>query len=317
MWRTGQSTAGAWDGFLAAAKQVAANPVAHLGADWRKQLPFWTAAVLAVLLGVDLARDAWQLRLNGPLLGPLRSGTYPPLKQAPFGQQPKIPQFDVQPLVDGHLFGAPPKSVPAGADANSAPDTRLALSLSGIIATKDPQKGYAILGEQGKVAHFYGVGAALEVPGGGRLFRVFVDRVVLDFDGRLETLRLPRNQLPVATPPAIRAASAEATAAPTQESPAAAVLANEIVTPAQSSFALLYAERHNVDGHMDGMVLHPPKRYLRQYGLRDGDTLTAVNGVTLTDPDDLANALKGAGKSLSLTFVRDGVQLTKTLPVGQ
>ncbi len=65
------------------------------------------------------------------------------------------------------------------------------------------------------------------------------------------------------------------------------------------------------------MVLHPPKRYLRQYGLRDGDTLTAVNGVTLTDPDDLANALKGAGKSLSLTFVRDGVQLTKTLPVGQ
>ena len=63
------------------------------------------------------------------------------------------------------------------------------------------------------------------------------------------------------------------------------------------------------------MVLHPSKRYQRQYGLREGDTLTEVNGVTLTDPEALENALKADGKSLSLTFVRDGVQQTRTLQV--
>jgi type II secretion system protein C len=229
----------------------------------------------------------------------------------------KAARFDVQQIVAAHLFGAPAKHIPTGADADTAPDTQLALALSGIMATKDPQTGYAILGEQGKATHFYRVGAPLEVARGGRLFRVFTDRVVLDFDGRLETLRLPHYRLPDASPPSVRvaaAASAEPDSAPVQDSPPAGALAAE-VTPAQSTFSLLDAERRNVDGHMDGMVLHPSKRYQRQYGLRDGDTLTAVNGVTLTDPDALANALKDAGKALSLTFVRDGVQQTKSLRV--
>ena len=273
--------------------------------DWRKQVPALSSGVLASLLVVDLAHFGWQVT-NQKDLG---------------AQPPPVPhfkavRFDVQQIVDAHLFGAPAKRVPTGADADTAPDTQLALSLSGIMATKDPQTGYAILGEQGKDSHFYRVGMPLNVARGGRLFSVFADRVVLDFDGRLETLRLPHSSLPVASSPSVRvaaAASAEPAAAPTPEGPPA-VLANE-VTPAQSTFSLLDAERRNVDGHMDGMVLHPSKRYQRQYGLRDGDTLTAVNGVTLTDPDDLANALKASGKSLSLTFVRDGVQQTKSLQV--
>lgn len=184
------------------------------------------------------------------------------------------------------------------------------------MATKDPQAGYAILAEQGRTSHLYRAGAPLEVSRGGRLFRVFADRVVLEFDGQLETLRLPRNKLPVVSTQSVRVAaapSAEPAAAPAQDTPAAVVAIE--VTPVQSAFSLLDAERRTVDGHMDGMVLHPSKRYQRQYGLRDGDTLTEVNGVTLTDPDDLENALKANGKSLSLTFVRDGVQQTRTLQV--
>jgi general secretion pathway protein C len=274
-------------------------------------------------LCVDVAHNVWQLRPNGPLLGPGRFSDHRSgfdgigsVKLA-LHTQSTIHALDLQQLANGHLFGAVPKPALTGADAGSAPDTRFPLLLTGIIAMEDPETGFAILGEQGKATHFYRVGAPLQVSGGGRLFRVFVDRVVLDFDGRLETLRLPRNPLAAATPQRARVATSSASdpaSTPAVPAPATTVLANE-VTPAQSTFSLLDAERRNVDGHMDGMVLHPSKRYQRQYGLRDGDTLTAVNGVTLTDPESLANALRATGKSLSLTFVRDGVQQTRTLQV--
>jgi type II secretory pathway component PulC len=86
-------------------------------------------------------------------------------------------------------------------------------------------------------------------------------------------------------------------------------------TPAETLFGDLDAERNNVDGRLAGMILHPPKRLQRQYGFHDGDTLTAVNGVEITDPDVLADVLRTSGKSLSLTFTRNGEQRTMRLPV--
>jgi general secretion pathway protein C len=228
----------------------------------------------------------------------------------------QVARVDVARVVDAHLFGGTGTTAGGrGEDAANAPDTRVALSLSGIIATKDPEDGFAILGEEGEPPHLYRVGAALMVAG-GRLFRVFADRVVLDFDGRLETLRLPRSLL--SGQGRRRAYAAREDAQPTGAAAAMAASTEfeaRQATPAQSLFGSVNAERLNVDGHMAGMVLHPEKRIQRQYGVRDGDLLTAVNGVELTDPDTLADALKSSGKSLSLTFTRDGVQQTKTLQV--
>jgi type II secretion system protein C len=189
--------------------------------------------------------------------------------------------------------------------------------LSGIIATKDPSDGYAILGEQGKSARLYHSGAPLALPGGGRLYRVFVDRVVLDLNGQMETLRLPRYRLPGATAglrPGVDDSAQSSTDA-ASVSPAVAEVLERQVTPAQTTFSALDAQRITINGQMEAMVLHPAKRYQRQYGFRDGDTLTAINGVAITDPDELARALKTSGKSLSLTFTRDGVPQTKTIPV--
>lgn len=268
-----------------------------------QRAPRWTAALLCGLIVADLAHSAWVLRPTS------NAGS----AERPLLQPPRVSRFNVRHVVAAHLFGASAASDRDVANAN-APETQLAFALSGIIATKDPSKGYAILGEQGKPQHLYRVGATVESTR-RRLFQVFADRVVLDFDGQLETLWLPRALLP----DMLKKTAAVATVQTGAE--AAAVTASVEVDPrqrtlAQSAFASIDAQATDVDGRMVGMVMHPARRLQRQYGLRDGDVLTAVNGVEISDPDVLENVLSSSsGKSLSLTFTRDGVQQTKALPI--
>jgi general secretion pathway protein C len=261
--------------------------------DWRRRAPRWTAILLVGLIVADGAHFVVVLRPTVPVQIP----------DAPRVSQPQSAGFDAQPVVQAHLFGI--KARVAGAGAENAPETQLALALRGIIATKDPGDGYAILGEQGKATRLYRPGAALASAPGARLYRVFADRVVLDFDGRLETLRLPHEKTP-ALAPADPSTAAESASAEQPKPPP---------TPAETLFGNLAAERNNVDGRLAGMILHPAKRLQRQYGFHDGDTLTAVNGVEITDPDVLADVLRTSGKSLSLTFTRNGEQRTMNLPV--
>jgi type II secretion system protein C len=268
--------------------------------DWRQRVPRWTATLLAGLIAGDLAHFAVVLRPTSPVRRP-----HPPIvSRLPY------PGFDVQPVVQAHLFGI--KARVADAGAQNAPETQLALALTGIIATKDPNDGYAILGEQGKPTRLYRSGAALASAADGRLYRVFADRVVLVVGGRLETLRLPH-----AKPPALmQVASAAASTDPS--TPAESAQSEQPKPPptaAETLFGNFDAERNNVDGRLAGMILHPAKRLQRQYGFHDGDTLTAVNGVEITDPDVLAAALRTSAKSLSLTFTRNGEQRTMNLPV--
>ena len=50
--------------------------------------------------------------------------------------------------------------------------------------------------------------------------------------------------------------------------------------------------------------------------MQDADVLTAVNGVEVTDTDTLVSTLRtNSTKSLSVTFLRDGVPRTVQLPV--
>ena len=268
-----------------------------------QRAPRWTAALLCGLIVADLAHSAWVLRST--------SGTGSAEGLLP--QPPRVSRFNFKHVVAAHLFGASAASARDAANAN-VPETQLAFALSGIIATKDPSEGYAILGEQGKPPHLYRVGATVESTR-RRLSQVFADRVVLEFEGQLETLRLPQALLPGMQKPAAVVVVAQTGAE------AAPITATVEVDPrqrtlAQSAFASIDAQPTDVDGRMVGMIMHPVRRLQRQYGLRDGDVLTAVNGVEINDPDVLENVLSSSsGKSLSLTFTRDGVQQTKALPV--
>lgn len=270
----------------------------------RQRGPQAAAILLSVLVAVDVVHSGWALRTSAKTQEPHVARSV--AATAPTAGR------DAQQIVNAHLFGrAPAEHSPEG-DPDGAPESRLALALSGIISGQDPEKGYAILGEHGKPAHLYAIGAVVAGTS-SRLYRVYFDRVVLESQGNLETLRLPRNTLvglgivpirPNASGNGVTVA--EATAAPQVSDP-------NHPTPAEGFFSYMGAERNNVDGKLAGLIVHPAKNIQRKYGLHDGDMLTAINGVEISNPDVLADLLRTAGESLSLTLTRNGVQQTTTV----
>jgi type II secretion system protein C len=274
---------------------------------WLPQAPRWTARLLGALIAVDSAHLAWQMQVEAhPRADPL----------APHASLAQVAALDSRRIADAHLFGVDPTAARGGAAA----ETRRQLALSGVIATSDANEGYAILGEAGQATRLYHTGAALTSLGAGTLYQVFADHVVLDFDGRQETLSLPRQHLTAVAPVRVARLDAPAApAAPAGDVPAVPGLYSQREEP--PSAAEGWFTHLNVRGYMDGgrtgLQLHPAKRFQRRYGLRDGDTLTAVNGVPVADEDALDNLLRVAGKTVALTLSHDGVEETRRFPVDQ
>jgi general secretion pathway protein C len=280
---------------------------ARLLLELRQRGPQVAAVLLAVVIVADGAHSAWALRSY--------SNTSADDPVGPVVTQAHRAGPDVQQIAAAHLFGAAPVERLPGGD--NASDTRFALTLSGIIALKDPDKGYAILAEEGKPAHLYATGAAVAGTS-ARLQQVFSDRVVLERQGEFETLRLPRSNLVGLVSSGRGAARNFATnaddASSRPDDPRAAALYDQNhPSPAQGFFNYLGAEPSHVDGRLAGLIVHPPKSVQRKYGLQDGDLLTAINGVEISDPEALADLLRTAGGSLSVTLTRGGAQQTKTM----
>lgn len=272
--------------------------------DWRSQAPRWTAASLAGLIAVETGAIALDLRAVGRLNVPSHAAATRPVP-APGG-------VDARRIAEAHLFGVETKV--ADETPANASETRLPLALSGVIATRDPNDGYAILGEKGSPTRLYRTGASL-ASAGGNLYQVFADRVVLRIDGRFEILRLPRETGAGFSPAFTAANGAEPTATQTDQPDIAHK--HENPTVAESWFGNLNAEPEHAGGRLTGMLLHPAGRYQRKYGLRNGDVLTAVNGLELTDLDALTRLLKTSPNTMSLTFTRDGEQKTISMPVNE
>src|SRR5262249_48309876 len=154
------------------------------------------------------------------------------------------------------------------------------------------------LSAQGGAMRLYRTGAALAEANDRTLYQVFTDHVVLDFRGQLEELSLPRQPLNMA---------AAARGPGRVDAPAAAEPGGSEEPPsnAQSWFSGLYAEPYTENGKTR-LRLHPTKHYQRRYGLQDGDTLTAVNGVPAGDEEAVDGILRAGGQTVALTLTRNG-----------
>jgi general secretion pathway protein C len=261
---------------------------------WRRYAPPAATLAMAGLLALDVSHTVWALHAAARVQTPSQ----------PIALPTPEPPLDVHRILDAHLFGETVASV-VKVDPEHAPDTDLALTLTGVVASRHPERGYAILGVTGEPTHLYRTGATLDEVGGGRLVQVFVDRVVIDISGKLQTLRLPKQNL--------FGPAGGATEVAQTEPPPKHVDDPDVITAAESWFSQLNVEQTNVGP--SGLVIHPAKRFQRQYGLQDSDILTAVDGVEITDSQALANTLRTTAKSMSLTFVRDGVPRTVNLPM--
>jgi general secretion pathway protein C len=261
----------------------------------RDKLPL----AVSVLLGVAIVADAAGLIVRS-WRGFVPEGSESSVHVA---DVPSLRAMDPHPIVEAHLFGhhvETPTKV-------AAPDTEVALTLTGTLASTHPLRGFAIIVDPADGSgHLWRVGEQIRAD--IKLQEVYPDRVILERGGSLETLSLPKNRLGVAF-------AARGTPDKPEESAAVPVPTNAPVTDAPREFsqarhwfAGLSPQRVVDDGHFEGIRLHPMQRYKRQYGLQDGDVLKAINGVSLATPEDADRQLQYTrGQSVSMAIERNGI----------
>jgi len=262
----------------------------------------WTLAlalgVQAAVIVTDLA-GAGRSPRAGTGTGP---GTSPAVRRRP---------VDVAAITKTHLFGAA-RVASVGQDAANAPQTSMPLVLTGIIAADDPQNGLAILGQSAQSTKVYAVGD--NVPGGAKLHSVFSERVLIERDGRLESLALPRQLSPGAPPPS-------AAALQTTENPAFERV-RRLMTDQPGLIAdIMRPTPVLVDGKQRGYRVYPGRnrQAFSRLGLRPGDLVTAINGTPLDEPSRGPEIFRTLGSSSEarVTVMRNGQQQDLNLNLAQ
>jgi general secretion pathway protein C len=225
---------------------------------------------------------------------------------------------DIQTVVSAHLFGV------AAADASlqdpeNAPQSSANLLLAGTIATQDPKHGVAIISDGGAPSKVYSVG---ERVGGASLHSVYLDHVILDRGGALETLMLPRQ-----LPPSGRAPAAVARRVPGVGDPRTAAAVDNIRRMVQQDPAILdqvmrtVASYDNAAGKLRGFRAYPGRNraIFSKLGLKAGDLVTAINGTPLDDPQrsqDVFNTIQ-TSDHVTVTIERGGQKQDITLNIAQ
>ena len=278
-----------------------------------RALPYVVSAILAIAI-------AWQLaRLTSLFLGGDSAAVPASVTAGPGGSTAQQPAVDVQRIVNAHLFGVPSAESEPQGDIESAPQTQMNLVLAGTLAAEDPRQGIAILGESATSAKVYTVGQTIR--SGTKLHAVYPDRVILDRNGRLEALMLPRQSLSggagsnappprrqVAQPAQAPGGIAENLRRIAESDPGALA---EVVRP-QPVFA---------NGVQRGYRVYPGRnrQQFAQLGLQPGDLVTSINGTPLDDPArgmEIFNSL-GSSDRVEVTVERNGETQQLTLNTAQ
>ena len=295
---------------------------------WKQRLDQWTGlwqrlpqvVSVLLLLGVagSLAQLTWRL-LPPPPAEP------PPPQLTPATSARPAPEDDwAARLSRAHLFGQAPEEVaPPPQLPIEAPETALKLTLRGVYLADDRRQSHAIIADAGGRDRSYRPGDAL--PGGAILKEVYADRVILERNGRLETLRLPTESGVARTPGSprstVRRTSRSGALTPPPE--AGQILAQyreRLLNDPQSVMDVVRAEPYRRGGRIVGYRVFPgrDRKLLSQVGLQPGDVITEVNGLGLDNPlngleimRDLQNA-----SQVSVKVLRNGVEqeLSVSLP---
>jgi general secretion pathway protein C len=270
--------------------------------------PKLVAWVLACLIVLELGALAYAL-----VLSPVRS----PQPLGPGNAASPRPGVNVQAIVGAHLFGVPTVD-PGSQDPNSAPPSSANLLLTGTIATDNPKHGVAIVSDGGGPSKVYSVGDRLA---GASLHSVYLDHVILDRNGALETVTLPR-LLPART-----GASGPAPMRRPAGDPRAAAAVENIRRMVQQDPAILDQVMRTVPsydsaaGKLRGFRAFPGKnrQIFSKLGLKSGDLVTAINGTQLDDPQrsqEVLNTMQTADH-VTVTVERGGQKQDITLNVAQ
>lgn len=257
--------------------------------------------LLVVLLAHAMSQLTW-------LLLPAQGQALPPLSvSAPAAQVPT----DYRQIANLHLFGQAARETARISAPVDAPETRLNLTLRGILFNTDPELTRAIISAPGRDDEAYQVGG--QVPGGATIDQIYADRVMLLRNGQYEMLRLPEE--------AIAGAGTRAPAARTARQPARggasdmASIRQDIVRNPQHVANYIQGEPVNrAGGGIAGFRVFAGQNraVFEQSELEEGDIVTNVNGIQLDGLDKAAEAMEqlSSSNAVTITVLRDGAEHT-------
>ncbi|REL28469.1 type II secretion system protein GspC [Thalassotalea euphylliae] len=238
--------------------------------------------------------------------------------------------FNVEGFVALNIFGRynATEVVEALPQVQEAPETKLNLTLSGVVAASDPKVAAAIIENSGK-QETYGVGDKIKGTR-AQLHQVYADRVILKQSGRMETLMLegfdfkqqPRPAVikPLSradekrAQPSARATSTTARRGQTvdqrnnkQLSKAVKALKTDIAANPGKLSDYLKISPKRAQGKIHGYRLLPGKNpeFFKASGLKSGDVAVQMNGLDLTNPSESAQALRLLRETSDLALLVD------------
>ncbi len=186
-----------------------------------------------------------------------------------------------------------------------APDTRLKLRLRGVYVTDESGKARAIIADPKGKEEQYAVGDKL--PGNAELSEVYPDRVILQRNGRYETLRLSpdsksKRRVAKKSPGKKLAASHERKLREIRQ---------QIKKNPKTLMQVVRPSPHmGKNGTMIGYMLRPGRdpKLFKGLGLRSGDIAVKINNIELNSKESGMQALKSiqSGDNASMTILRDG-----------
>ncbi len=281
------------------------DPVAILQAGWIAHVPFWLNVLFIVLLTKSAAGLTWFMFAPGTEYKVVASQPVATNQSQTIARLSSVGQL--------HLFGmAQGKS---GVNSVNITKTKLRLVLKGVFASTNPLRAFAIISESATAkGRTFNVGERL--PGGAVLHEVRPTEVILNRNGRLESLALPQKKLDN-----IPIASSGATARRSVRT----MPVNKRLKKIRQTFikspqdfmenARLEPVVNKADGSTEGFTFnHNDPKVMQSLGLLPTDVITAINGTSISNNmsaayDQLLNSLKN-GTPLSIDFKRKGIPQT-------
>jgi general secretion pathway protein C len=278
-------------------------------------LPPWVSLALVVVIAWKLAGIVWSL-VPGPAAGtPVVAPASPQSAVAATAAN-----ADARSIVAAHIFGeANPEDEPiaqqVAEETDNLEDTRLTnLSLKGTVAATPSDRAVAIIADGANEEDVYAIGDS--VGSGATLHAVYADRVVLNENGVLTNLKLPRDFPDVASAPMQRDTTSVSRAA----SPSSSI--QSVVAQNVSKLAdVIRPTPYFVNGQQQGYRVYPGRNreQFSKLGLRPGDLIKEIDGQALNDPNQAMQIFESLNNAdqVSVTVERNGQPQVLTLSTSQ
>ena len=275
----------------------------------QKQLHTIVVVLLSLYLIAFAAKLVWQI-IPEPQLSATPTASRAPVISSSSGKG----GVNIAKIQQLNLFGnAAAKPVEPVAEVTDAPETRLNLTLTGVVASSEQDAGTAIIENRGSQA-VYGLGEKIEGTN-ATLQKVYNDRVIIKNGARNETLMLDGIDYEEAN--RRREAQARNRPAPEDDEDAEVELSDEALEATAAlrerpaSFTdFISISPKTEEGQLIGYQVSPGKEpeLFKSAGLQAGDVITQINGLDLTDLQQSQEALSELrnAQNIELTIIRDG-----------